>query len=175
MLIPEKCTEYHRNQRNSHVICFWFAVIVMRMKRNPEPMRSFSFSGFNPNGQMAAFTGAAEYPGMFGNYGPPPQAGPYNYGPPTQDSYGPPTQDSYGPQPTGIAEQQVADPSKNKPEYGAADSRPEYGPSKPVAPAASDSNEQSNNGVKQTTNNKKQYEGECRAPRRYRTAAHQRS
>lgn len=37
-------------------------VVLMRVKRNPEPMRSFSFSGFNPNGQMSAFTGLAEYP-----------------------------------------------------------------------------------------------------------------
>ncbi|XP_050424378.1 uncharacterized protein LOC126835680 [Adelges cooleyi] len=71
-------------------------VMLVRMKRSPSPMRSFSFSGFNPSaGQMTAFTGAAEYP-MFSNYGPPSQ-----YGPPKE--YGPPVQDSYGPSPSGTA------------------------------------------------------------------------
>lgn len=129
----------------------------MRMKRNPEPIRSFSFSGFNPNGQMAAFTGAAEYP-MFGNYGPPPQAGPHygsppaydSYGSPAQDSYGPPAQDSYGP-PSVPAE---------KRQYGtAADQRPqENGPKPNAAPA--DSKEQNNNNSVEQPDNNKQYRGE---------------
>lgn len=120
----------------------------MRVKRNPQPMRSFSFSGFNPNGQMAAFTGAAEYP-TFGNYGPPSQAGPY---------YGPPTYDSYGPPPSG-AEHQGSDSTKEY-QYGtaAANQQPqEYGP-KPAAPV--DSKEQNNNSVEQQSDNNKQYRGE---------------
>lgn len=118
----------------------------MRLKRNPEPMRSFSFSGFNPDGQMAAFTGAAEYP-AFGNYGP-------YYGPPSS------VQDSYGPPPSG-AEQPataVADP-KNRHQNSNGDHHripQEYVP-KPDAPA-SESKEQYNNSVEQT-NDKKHYRG----------------
>ncbi|CAH1723737.1 unnamed protein product [Aphis gossypii] len=85
-------------------------VVLMRVKRNPEPMRSFSFSGFNPNGQMSAFTGLAEYPMFGGSYGQQPPS-PYNYGPQpaTQDAYGSPaaTQDSYGPPPSGLVGQQA--------------------------------------------------------------------
>lgn len=135
------------------------AVVLMRVKRSAEPMRSFSFSGFNPNGQMAAFSGMSEYP-MFANYGPPSQAGPYNYGPAAagQDSYGPPTQDSYGPPPSGVAAEQpaasAADPNKKQP-YGAAGNQQqpqEYG-QRPEESQDSNSAEQ--------TNNKKPYKGEC--------------
>lgn len=144
----------------------FFTVVMMRMKRNPEPMRSFSFSGFNPNGQMSAFTGLAEYPMFGGSYGSPSQAGPYSYGPQpaTQDSYGPPqaTQDSYGPPPSGVAGQQQtpAADSTNKHEYGSSSSSQqqpqEYVPTKPGVPV--DSREQSNNSVEQV-DNKKQYRG----------------
>lgn len=127
-------------------------VVLMRVKRNPEPMRSFSFSGFNPNGQMSAFTGLAEYPMFGGGYGQ--QPSPYNYGPQpaTQDAYGSPaaTQDSYGPPPSGLVGQQApagAD-SANKQQSQ------EYGPPK----SGSDSKEQGNNSVEQG-DNKKQYRG----------------
>lgn len=151
---------------------------MMRMKRNPEPMRSFSFSGFNPNGQMSAFTGLAEYPMFGGSYGSPSQAGPYSYGPQpaTQDSYGPPqvtqdpygppqvTQDSYGPPPSGVAGQQQtpAADSTNKHEYGSSSAAgsqqqpQEYTPTKSGVPV--DSKEQINNSVEQA-DNKKQYRG----------------
>lgn len=89
-------------------------VVLMRVKRNPEPMRSFSYSGFNPNGQMAAFTGLAEFPSPYANYGPPmSQVSPYRYGSSSSElsgaqdlSYGPPPQatapeSSYGPPPSG--------------------------------------------------------------------------
>jgi len=117
-------------------------VVLMRVKRNPEPMRSFSFSGFNPNGQMSAFTGLAEYPMFGGSYG---QASPYGYGPQ------PATQDSYGPPPSGVAGQQTpaAADSANKQQQ-------QYGPPKSGAPA--DSQEQGNNSVEQG-DNKKQYRG----------------
>lgn len=142
----------------------FFTVVMMRMKRNPEPMRSFSYSGFNPNGQMSAFTGLAEYP-MFGSsFGSPPQAGPYSYGPQ------PATQDSYGPPPSGVAGQQqtpaatpAAADSNNK-QYGgssAAGSQQqpqEYVPPKSGVPV--DSTEQNNNSVEQA-DNKKQYRGKC--------------
>lgn len=145
-----------------------FAVVLMRVKRNPEPMRSFSFSGFNPNGQMSAFTGLAEYPMFGGSYG---QPSPYNYGPQpaTQDAYGSPaaTQDSYGPPPSGVAGQQApaaADSAnKQQQQYGGALSSgsqqqpQEYGPPKSGSPA--DSREQGNNSVEQG-DNKKQYRGE---------------
>jgi len=121
----------------------------MRLKRSPEPMRSFSFSGFSPEGQMAAFTGAAEYP-MFAGYGPqPPQAAavsPY---------YGQPGQDSYGPPPSGPADHQPAAADPNK-QYSSA-GQPEYGP-KPSG-AGPDSKEQNGNSVEQT-DGKKQYRGE---------------
>lgn len=129
----------------------------MRVKRNPEPMRSFSFSGFNPNGQMAAFTGAAEYP-MFTGYGAPPPsqaaAGPYYGGHPApQDSYGPPVQDSYGPPPSGSAEQ------PQQQQQASYDKKQEYVPVKPAA-APADSKEQ-NNSVEQVDGGKKQYRGKC--------------
>jgi len=135
-------------------------------------MRSFSYSGFNPNGQMSAFTGLAEYPMFSGSFGSPPQAGPYSYGPQpaTQDSYGPPqaTQDSYGPPPSGVAGQQqtpaaaAAAADSNNKQYGgssAAGSQQqpqEYTPPKSGVPV--DSREQSNNSVEQA-DNKKQYRG----------------
>lgn len=146
-------------------------VVMMRMKRNPEPMRSFSYSGFNPNGQMSAFTGLVEYPMFGGSYGSPSQSGPFNYGPQpaTQDSYGPPqaTQDSYGPPPSGVAGQQQTVPaaaadSANKQQYGGSSTAgsqqqpQEYGPPKSGVPA--DSREQGNNSVEQA-DNKKQYRG----------------
>lgn len=82
--------------------------MVVRMKRNPSPMRTFSFSGFNPNGEMAAFTGAAEYP-MFSNYGPP-----SSYEP--SKEYGSPSvQDSYGPPPSGVGSEHKYSPQN--PEY----------------------------------------------------------
>ncbi|XP_025207974.1 velvet complex subunit B-like [Melanaphis sacchari] len=125
-------------------------VVMMRIKRNPEPMRSFSFSGFNPNGQMSAFTGLAEYPMFGGSYG---QASPYSYGPQpaTQDPYGSPaaTQDSYGPPPSGVAGQQT-------PAADSANKQQEYGP--PKSGASVDSKEQINNSVEQG-DNKKQYRG----------------
>lgn len=133
----------------------------MRVKRNPEPMRSFSFSGFNPNGQMAAFTGAAEYP-MFSGYGAPPSqaAGPYYSGhPAAQDSYGPPVQDSYGPPPSGSAEQQQPQASYDKKQFGGQQPQQEYGSPKPAATPA-DSKEQNNNSVEQVDGGKKQYRGE---------------
>ncbi|XP_050538896.1 uncharacterized protein LOC126904175 [Daktulosphaira vitifoliae] len=87
-------------------------VMVVRMKRNPSPMRTFSFSGFNPNGEMAAFTGAAEYP-MFSNYGPPsPYYPPKEYGSPT-------AQDSYGPPPSGVGNEH-----KNNPQIPEYDLKP---------------------------------------------------
>ncbi|KAF0771399.1 RNA-binding protein FUS-like, partial [Aphis craccivora] len=142
-----------------------FAVVLMRVKRNPEPMRSFSFSGFNPNGQMSAFTGLAEYPMFGGSYGQ--QPSPYNYGPQpaTQDAYGSPaaTQDSYGPPPSGVVGQQApaaADSTNKQQQYGGASSsgsqQQEYGPPKSGSPA--DSKEQGNNSVEQG-DNKKQYRG----------------
>ncbi|XP_001950552.1 annexin B11 [Acyrthosiphon pisum] len=145
-------------------------VVMMRMKRNPEPMRSFSYSGFNPNGQMSAFTGLAEYPMFGGSFGSPQQASPYNYGPQpaTQDSYGPPqaTQDSYGPPPSGVAGPQQtpsADSNNKQPQqYGgssAAGSQQqpqEYAPPKSGVPV--DSREQNNNSVEQA-DNKKQHRG----------------
>lgn len=141
----------------------------MRVKRSADPMGTFSFSGFNPNGQMAAFTGMSEY-SMYPNYGPPSQTGPYHYGrntygPPAQDSYGPPTQDSYGPPPSGVAEQPAAtaaDPNKKQP-YGAAGNQQqqqqpiEYG-QKPDGPQNSNSAEQ--------TDNRKPYKGEWATCRR---------
>lgn len=140
------------------------------MKRNPEPMRSFSYSGFNPNGQMSAFTGLAEYPMFGGSFGSPQQAGPYNYGPQpaTQDSYGPPQapQDSYGPPPSGVAGPQQtpsADSNNKQPQqYGgssAAGSQQqpqEYAPPKSGVPV--DSREQNNNSVEQA-DTKKQHRG----------------
>lgn len=144
----------------------------MRLKRNAEPMRSFSFSGFNPNGQMAAFTGAAEYP-MFANYGPPQsQYNPYDYdGPQAQggSSYGPQqaAQDSYGPQPSGVAEQRPAvEPTKKQQPYGGDVNGPVSGP-KPGGVVPADSQEQVDNsaeqaydiGNKNNKNNKKQYKG----------------
>lgn len=131
------------------------AVVMMRIKRSPEPMRSFSFSGFDPNGQLAAFTGMAEYRPTFGgnSYGPPPpspQASAYYGQRVPQDSYGPPPpnapQDSYGPPPSG-AEQPAAG----------------YVGSKPF-----DSKEQSGaNSVEEPSDsNRKQHRGETRARRR---------
>lgn len=132
-------------------------VVLMRVKRNPEPMRSFSYSGFNPNGQMSAFTGLAEYPMFGGGYG---QASPYGYG------LQPAAQDSYGPPPSGVAGQQTpaAADSTNKQQQqhdgasasGSQQQPQEYGPHKSGAPA--DSGEQSNNSVEQG-DNKKQYRG----------------
>lgn len=137
----------------------------MRVKRNPEPMRSFSFSGFNPNGQMAAFTGLAEYPQAFPNYGPPSdQVGPYRYDSMhgAQDlSYGPPSQatapeSSYGPPPSG-AEQPYSGSGANA---GNQSPKVEYG-TKPTGGAPYDSNEQNNNSAEQPqTDNKKKYKGE---------------
>lgn len=140
----------------------------MRVKRNPEPMRSFSFSGFNPNGQMAAFTGLAEYPPAFANYGlPPPQVNSYRHDSSSelsgaQDlSYGPPPQatapeSSYGPPPSGAEHPHplsgaIAANQLPKAEYG----------TKPVSSTPYDSNEQNNNSAEQPqADNKKKYKGE---------------
>lgn len=120
----------------------------MRVKRSPDPMRSFSFSGFDPNGQMAAFTGMADYSTLMANYGPPAPQAAQNYGPPIVDSYGPP--------PSGSVEQ--ADQNKVQ-QHG----QPQgfYGPRPGVGAGASpvDSNEQ-NNSVEQVADNKKQHKGE---------------
>lgn len=127
----------------------------MKVKRSADPMRSFSFSGFDPNGQMAAFTGMSGYPMFSNGYGPPPRAGPYHYGPPGQDSYGQSTQDSYGPPPSGAAvehQQQpaaAADPNAPKVQQNAE---------RPVVPA--DSNEQQYNSVEQVDATKKKHKGE---------------
>ncbi|VVC45459.1 Hypothetical protein CINCED_3A011723 [Cinara cedri] len=139
-------------------------VVVMRLKRSAEPMRSFSFSGFNPNGQMAAFTGAAEYP-MFANYMPQPsQYNPYGYDGPqeqggsygpqqaAQNAYGPQKatqQDSYGPPPSGVAEQQ---PTKKQQPYGDDANGQESGP-KPSGVAPADSKEQIGNSAEQADDN----------------------
>lgn len=167
-----------QHQVLSHFVICLCSVIVMRLKRNAEPMRSFSFSGFNPNGQMAAFTGAAEYP-MFANYGPPQsQYNPYNYDGPqaqggssygpqqvTKDTYGPQqaAQDSYGPQPSGVAEQRPAvEPTKKQQPYGGDVNGQESGP-KPSGVVPADSKEQINNSAEQADDNsnniKKQYKG----------------
>lgn len=115
------------------------AAFVVRIKRSPEPMRSFSFSGFNPDGQMAAFTGAAEYhpAAAVGDYGP-------YYGSPAHESYGPsssPVQDSYGPPASG-----AVDPHDKHRNQVSADSKEErYG-----------------NSVEQT-GDKKRHRGKCRS------------
>uniref|UniRef100_A0A2S2QKH1 Uncharacterized protein n=3 Tax=Sipha flava TaxID=143950 RepID=A0A2S2QKH1_9HEMI len=119
----------------------------MRVKRSADPMRTFSFSGFNPNGQMAAFTGMSEY-SMFPGYGPPSQAVPYGYG---QNAYGPPDQDSYGPPPAGDAAERpaaaAADLNK-KQTYdvpGNQQQPQEYG-QRPQGPQNGSSAEQADNG-----------------------------
>jgi len=105
-------------------------------------MRTFSFSGFNPDGQMAAFTGAAEYhPAAVGDYGP-------YYGSPAHDAYGPsssPVQDSYGPPASGAVN------PHDKHRYAASDLHHQV-------PA--DSKEQYNNSVEQT-GDKKRHRGKC--------------